>query len=67
MTTTLCLSPGAPTLAGEAFLGYAVGVMNDSIWKGQAWRTTSKFILDGAVYAVLTAGTFGWLWPAAAA
>ena len=50
-----------------AILGYAVGVMNDSIWKGQPWGTTAKFMFDGAAYALLTAGTFGWLWPAAAA
>ena len=50
-----------------AILGYAVGVMNDSIWKGQRWSTTAKFMVDGFVYALLTAGTFGWLWPDAAA
>ena len=46
-----------------AILGYAVGVMNDSIWKGQTWSTTAKFMIDGAVYAIITGATFGWLWP----
>ena len=46
-----------------AILGYAVGQFHDSIWKGQAWLTTAKFIFDGVVYGLVTAGTFGWLWP----
>ena len=27
------------------------------------WSTTLKSMFDGLVYAALTAGTFGWLWP----
>lgn len=46
-----------------AMLGYAFSYIPDSIWKGLSWRVTLKFLLDGAVYALLTAGTFGWLWP----
>ncbi len=63
------LEPGAGyrpvfQLTGTAaILGYALGVMNDSIWKGVRWSTTGKFMIDGAVYALVTAGTFGWLWP----
>ncbi len=48
-----------------AALGYSVGYFNDSVWKGQSWTTTGKFILDGIAYSLVTAGTFGWLWPAA--
>jgi hypothetical protein len=48
-----------------AVLGYAVGHFQDSVWKGVRWGTTVKFILDGVVYGLVTAGTFGWLWPAA--
>ena len=48
-----------------AMLGYCIGIINDSIWKGQRWGTTLKFMFDGAVYALLTAGTFSWLWPEA--
>jgi hypothetical protein len=47
-----------------AFLGYGVGHMHDSIWKGQAWIVTGKFVFDGLVYALITGGVFGWLWPA---
>jgi hypothetical protein len=46
-----------------AILGYAVGALPDSIWKGQSWAVTLKFIFDGVVYGLVTAGTFGWLWP----
>ncbi|MHC5023032.1 MAG: hypothetical protein ACYTGG_03850 [Planctomycetota bacterium] len=46
-----------------AVLGYAVGYLHDSIWKGCSWKTTGKFVLDGFIYALITAGTFGWLWP----
>jgi nucleoside recognition membrane protein YjiH len=63
------LSPGTPYLqvfrvAGTtAFLGYAFGQIQDSIWKGQAWSVTLKHLFDGLLYGLLTAGTFGWLWP----
>jgi hypothetical protein len=28
---------------------------------------TIKEVIDGLIYALLTAGTFGWLWPRIAA
>jgi hypothetical protein len=46
-----------------AFMGYGVGQIQDSIWKGQTWGVTAKHVFDGLIYALLTAGTFGWLWP----
>ena len=46
-----------------AFLAYGVGQIQDSIWKGQTWGVTAKHVFDGLIYALLTAGTFGWLWP----
>lgn len=53
-------------IAGTAaILGYAIGCIQDSVWKGVSWSTTAKFIFDGVVYGLLTAGTFGWLWPEA--
>ena len=63
------LGPGTHYLAvfrvagTTAFLGYAAAHASDSIWKGQAWSLTFKHIFDGLVYGLLTAGTFGWLWP----
>ncbi|MDH3197407.1 MAG: hypothetical protein OEO21_04125 [Candidatus Krumholzibacteria bacterium] len=46
-----------------AILGYATTQMHDSIWKGQSWGITSKFVVDGVIYGLVTAGVFGWLWP----
>lgn len=47
-----------------AFLGYAAALLQNSIWYKRAWSTTLKSTFDGLVYALMTAGTFGWLWPA---
>jgi hypothetical protein len=63
------LAPGAEyltvfRLAGcAAFTGYALALWQDSIWYKRAWSTSLKSTFDGLVYALLTAGTFGWLWP----
>ena len=46
-----------------AFLGFGGAQAQSSIWKGQAWSTTAIHIVDSLIYAVLTAGVFGWLWP----
>jgi hypothetical protein len=63
------LGPGADYLsvfrfAGTtAFAGYSLAVWQNSIWYKRAWSTTVKVTIDGLVYALLTAGAFGWLWP----
>jgi hypothetical protein len=46
-----------------AFMGYGLGKLSDAIWRGQTWSMTIKEVIDGLVYGLLTAGTFGWLWP----
>jgi len=46
-----------------AFAGYALGTWPNSIWWSRKWSTTIKGTVDGLLYALLTAGTFGWLWP----
>ncbi len=46
-----------------AFLAYGLGNLSNGIWKGQMWGAVIKEVIDGLVYALLTAGTFGWLWP----
>ena len=51
-------------VAGSAaFLAYGLGHLSDGIWKGETWSATIKELIDGLVYGLLTAGTFGWLWP----
>jgi len=46
-----------------AFLGYSLALWQMSIWWRRSWGTTIRATVDGLVYALLTAGTFGWLWP----
>ena len=46
-----------------AFMAYGLGNLSNGIWRGQPWGMTLKEVFDGLVYALLTAGTFGWLWP----
>lgn len=46
-----------------AFLAYGLALAQDSIWFGRKWSTTAKHLLDAIIYALLTAGIFGWLWP----
>ena len=63
------LPPGSPYLhvfrfAGvTAFACYSMALWQNSIWYRRSWGTTIRSTLDGLVYAGLTAGTFGWLWP----
>jgi len=46
-----------------AFSGYSLALLQDSIWHGRPWGTTTRNAIDGLLYALVTAGTFGWLWP----
>jgi hypothetical protein len=46
-----------------AFIGYAIALWQMSIWYRRPWSSTIKATVDGLIYALLTAGTFGWLWP----
>ena len=63
------LPPGAAYLhvfrfvGVTAFTGYAVALWQMSIWYQRSWGITIKASVDGLIYALFTAGTFGWLWP----
>ena len=46
-----------------SFMGYALALLQNSIWLRRSWVVTLKGCFDGLIYAALTAGTFGWLWP----
>ena len=48
---------------GIAMLGYAAANVPNAIWMGKSWSSTIKDVIDAAVYGLLTAGVFGWLWP----
>ncbi len=63
------LPPGTDSLevfrfaGATAFIVYAVALWQMSIWYRRSWTTTIKATVDGLIYACLTAGTMGWLWP----
>jgi Flp pilus assembly protein TadB len=63
------LPAGAPYLqvfrvvGAVGFLAYGATQVQQSIWWGKPWTNTWKDVFDGLVYGLVTAGTFGWLWP----
>ena len=65
----IALAPGAHYLAvfritgAVAFVGYSLALIQNSIWYGRGWGSTGRYLLDGFIYALVTAGTFGWMWP----
>ncbi len=67
--TSRAVVPGDPYLAVfrfagcTAFIGYSLALLQNSIWYRRNWSATLKSVFDGLIYALLTAGTFGWLWP----
>jgi hypothetical protein len=67
----IVLGTGAPYLTvfrvtgTVAFAGYSLALLQQSIWYHRNWITTFRSMFDGLVYALLTAGSFGWLWPEA--
>lgn len=46
-----------------AFLAYSFAHISNHIWKSEPCSLTAKQVVDGLIYGLLTAGTFGWLWP----
>lgn len=48
-----------------AWAGYSLGIIQESIWKAQPWSNTIRFLIDAAIYALLTGLTFMLLWPSA--
>jgi len=63
------LDPGDPYLqvfrfaGATAFAGYSLGLLQNSIWYKRNWGATLRSMFDGLIYALLTGGVFGWLWP----
>jgi hypothetical protein len=54
----ICRLVGAVT-----FLAYGIGAIQQSIWMGKPWPSTLKDLLDAAIYGLVSALAFGWLWP----
>jgi hypothetical protein len=63
------LGPGASYLqvfrfvGATTFAGYALALWPQRIWYHRGMGMTVRATIDGLLYALLTAGTFGWLWP----
>lgn len=63
------LEAGSPFLivfrvtSTAAILGYAIGEIPNSVWKGVSWTTTMKFVFDGFIYGIVTGLIFAALWP----
>ena len=67
--TSRTRAPGAPYLevfrvsGTVTFCCYSVAHWQNWIWWGKGTRFTLTNTIDGLVYALVTAGTFAWLWP----
>lgn len=67
--TSRALLPGADYLqvfrfaGATAFIAYTLAIWQMSIWFNRSWSLAFKDTVDGLIYGLLTAGTFGWLWP----
>jgi hypothetical protein len=64
------LAPGTEYLqvfrvtATASILAYGAALPLNSIFSGHSWNSTLRHIADAILYGLLTAGAFGWLWPA---
>lgn len=64
------LAPGAEYLevfrvtGTVAWVAYGAAYVQEGIWFGRPWSFVFKNLLDALLYGLLTAGVFGWLWPA---
>lgn len=65
------LTPGADGIlvmqitGTVAFAAYGLGVLDESIWKGQPWVNTARFLVDAILYSTATGVCFMLLWPSA--
>jgi hypothetical protein len=63
------VSPGAPfrhvfgVVGLFTFAAYGLALWQGAIWYSRKWSTAFKSNIDAAIYAAITAGIFGWLWP----
>lgn len=61
-------TPGLEVLritGAVAFVAYAFGYIQDSIWKSFPWSNSLRGLLDAVLYALTTGLIFRWLWPVA--
>lgn len=64
----LALPPGSEYLTvfrfvmAVGFVAFGLGNIPYSIWYGQPWGTTLRFLLDALIYGAVVAGVFAWQW-----
>jgi hypothetical protein len=46
-----------------AFAGYGLALLQNSIWYRRNWGATLRSVFDALIYAGMTGGAMGWLWP----
>lgn len=51
--------------ATAAFMGYALGIWQMTIWYRRAGGQAVRETFDGVIYALITAGILAWMWPGA--
>ncbi|MFW6010736.1 MAG: hypothetical protein ACOC9H_02340 [Gemmatimonadota bacterium] len=47
-----------------AWVAYGAAYVQEGVWFGRPWSFVVKNLVDALLYGLLTAGVFGWLWPA---
>lgn len=47
-----------------AWLAYGFAAISEGIWFYRPWKNVAKWLFDALLYGLVTAGAFGWLWPA---
>jgi len=63
------LMPGAEymdvfrVVGTAAFLAYCMGSLANDFFMGKPTRFIITCLIDGVVFAMVTAGVFAWLWP----
>lgn len=64
------IAPGAEYLhvfritGTVAWAAYGFSHVSDAVWFARPWSAIFKHLFDALLYALVTAGAFGWLWPA---
>lgn len=46
-----------------AWAAYGFASVGDAVWFARPWGSVIKQLIDALLYALVTAGAFGWLWP----
>ena len=66
---SLTLVPGADYMtvfrltSTVAWMAFGAGTVPEAIWFGRPWSRIFKGLGDALIFALLTGGAFGWLWP----